>query len=111
MPGAGLLLTRSRVRTLQRSGDERLTASRSCRLVLFRRLVHHVLRIPVGPVLVAPADLLLMLAMCRLGTTERSGQAGHRAIDRECRCRAAGQANGDFLDEPAVAVRVGEREP
>jgi hypothetical protein len=82
---------------------------------LFRQLFagllrHHVRGVPVWPVFVALATgALFVLAVRGRRTPKRARQIVRR---REGRCRrvdAAGQARRDFLEQPAVAVRITER--
>ena len=72
-------------------------------------LAHHIIGVPVGPVVVVLADAFLMLAM---GSRPRASARG-REIGRGCECRlfrvdSSGQPRGDLLEQPAIAVGIME---
>ena len=69
---------------------------------------HHVLGVPVGPVLVRLAGARLVLAVRGRRAPQRLGQVGRGGV-RRVAGDAAGQAGRDLLQQPAVAVRVAER--
>src|SRR5215472_848888 len=94
-------------------GNPRSRSRRQVRAGLLRR---NVSGIPGGPVLVLarpvkqvrPPGALLVLDMGGLGPLERADQ-----IRGGCECRAggvdsAGQPSGDLLDQPHIAVGIGE---
>ena len=68
-------------------------------------LAHHVLRVPVRPVLVRLTRPRLVLAVRRRRAPQRLRQLAGVVV-RPSACRsAAGEARLDLLDQPAVAVR------
>src|SRR5271154_1591602 len=75
---------------------------------LFARLLtHHVLGIPRWPVGVGVPNLRFMLPMRHRGTNHCLCKVGRRC---KCRvaCDTAGKPLGNFLQQPAVAVRICE---
>jgi len=73
-------------------------------------LAHHVLGVPVGPVFVTlAAGALFVLAVCGRRTPKRARQIVRRRESRGRRVYATGQPRRDFLEQPAVAVRITER--
>src|SRR6267378_4318853 len=88
----------------------RSRSSRSLRRLFAGLLRHHVLGVPVGPVLVAlPPGALLVLAVGGLGTPKCARQIVHRSESRRRGVDATGHPRRDLLEHPAVAVRITER--
>src|SRR5580704_2662429 len=93
--------------------------STTCRLLqLWIRLLrqlrpgllrHHIFGVPVGPVRIGGADELLVLAVRDRGTAHCVRQIVPRREGRRRRVYAAGQARGDLLEQPAIAVGIFER--
>src|SRR5215467_5645854 len=98
---------------LRRSGQTRNRSRRQVRAGLLRR---HISGAPGGPVLVLarpvkqvrPPHALLVLGMGGLGPLERASQVGGGGECRRGGIDPAGQPGGDLLDQPRVAVGVGE---
>src|ERR1700730_11763970 len=72
-------------------------------------LRHHVLGVPVGPVRVRRANALLMLSVRHRRAPHRVRQVVRRSEARRRGIYDAGQPRRDFLEQPAVAVRIFER--
>src|SRR6266540_3471167 len=88
---------------------ERSRHSRSRGQFLAGLLAHHVVGVPVGPVRVCRADALLVLAVGGRRAPHRARQVACGAERSRGRVDAPGKPGGDFLEQPAVAVRVAER--
>src|SRR5256885_8818044 len=77
-----------------------------------RLLGRHVRGVPIGPVRVALAEALLVLAVGSLGTPHRARQVAYGAERRHTGVDAPGQSRCDLLQQPTVAVGIakgGER--
>ncbi len=73
-------------------------------------LRHHVLGVPVGPVRISRADALLMLTVGGRRAPHRARQVARRPKRRRGSVEAPrGKPGRDFLEQPAVAVRIAER--
>jgi len=72
-------------------------------------LRHHVRGVPVGPVRVALPGALFVLSVGGLRAPKRGRQIVRRRERRRRGVDATRQPRGDFLEQPAVAVRVAER--
>jgi hypothetical protein len=71
-------------------------------------LADDVLGIPVRPVHIMPACSFLMLAMRGGGAPQRGRELGCRGKGR-VGLDTTGKPRGNFLEQPAVAVRIAER--
>src|ERR1700692_4518427 len=94
---------------MPRRERHRSRRSRSLRQLFARLLRHHVGGVPVWPVRVALPGALLVLALGCPASPKRA-----RQIVRRCEgCRrvldATGKPRRDFLEQPAVPVRIAER--
>jgi len=69
-----------------------------------------VARVPLRPVRVLGADACLVLAVRGGGAAQGRGEVRGRGEGGDRRVKASGQPGGDLLQEPAVAVRVAERQ-
>ena len=85
----------------RRAGSRRQLAS--------RLLGHHVRGVPVRPVLVALTGPGFMLAMGSFRAPERAREVTRRRPRRRRGVDPSGQSRRDFLQLPAVAVRVAKR--
>jgi hypothetical protein len=83
--------------------------SHSFRQFLAGLLAHHVLGVPIWPVRVGLPDALLVLAVRGRGAPKCARQVVRRGKGRRRRVDATGQPLGDFLQQPAVAVGICER--
>src|SRR3954451_2889397 len=74
-------------------------------------LSKHVGGVPAGPVVVTYATVACLVFAVRCGCTLQCLlEVGNRCVCRRRGVEAAGQAFGDFLEQPLVAVRVAERD-
>ena len=74
--------------------------------MLFR---YHVGGVPIWPVLVALPGALFVLAVSGLCTSKRTRQVVCGCESRLCGVDAAWQPRRDFLEQPAVPVRIAKR--
>src|ERR1044071_2384092 len=74
-----------------------------------RLLSRHVFGVPIGPVGVALAEALFVLAVGSLGTPHRASQVICRAERSHASIDATGQSRRDFLQQPTVAIGIAER--
>ena len=72
-------------------------------------LRHHVPGVPVGPVRIGRPDALFVLAMGDRRAPHRVSKVARGVIRRRRRIDAPGQPGRDFLQQPAIAVRIAER--
>src|SRR5271167_1365521 len=72
-------------------------------------LRHHVLGVPVRPVLISLAESLLMLSVGSLRTPKRARQVACGAERSRSRVDAPRKPGRDLLQQPAVAVGITER--
>src|SRR6185369_3674193 len=72
-------------------------------------LRRHVLCVPIGPVGVALAEVLFVLAVGSLGTPHCARQVACGAERRYASVDATGQSRRDFLQQPTVAIGIAER--
>src|SRR5688572_27555551 len=104
-PASGSVRSTGRRRTAADDGD---AVAGLVRQRLAGLLIDDVLGVPLGPVHIVLAGPLLMLAVRSRCATERGRQISGRNEGRVCR-HAAREALGDFLEQPAIAVRIAER--
>jgi hypothetical protein len=100
--------SRSRASTSRRERC-RSRRSRSLRQLFAGLFRHHVRGIPVCPVHIVLSCALLVLAVGSLRTPKRARQIVRRCEGRRRRVNATGKPRRDFLEQPAVAVRIAER--
>src|SRR5580658_2452690 len=82
---------------------------RSTRKLFAGLLPHHVLGVPIGPILICCADALLVLAMSGGGAPKRARQVAC-GPERSCaRVDASGKSGRNLLEQPDVAVWIAER--
>ena len=97
--GAGRQITHA----AQPDGPRRLL-----RQLFARLLAHHVLGVPIWPVRVGLPDALLVLAVRGGGAPKCARQVIPRRKGRRRGVDTTGQPLRDFLQQPAVAVRICE---
>ncbi|MEY2538895.1 MAG: hypothetical protein QOG67_2635, partial [Verrucomicrobiota bacterium] len=81
---------------------------RLLRQLFARLLAHQVLGVPIWPVRVGLPDALLVLAVRGRGAPKCTRQVVRRRKSRRRGVDATGQPLRDFLQLPAVTVRIGE---
>src|SRR4029078_12615282 len=69
----------------------------------------HILCVPIGPVLVALAEALFVLAVSGLRTTHRFCQVACGAKRSHANVDAPGSWFRDFLSQPGVTIGIAER--
>ena len=104
----------TRISALHRWSRRRRSSGRSRRSHSFRPLLagllaHHVLGVPVWPVRVGLPCPRLVLPVGGRGAPKRARQIVRRREGRRRGVNATGQPRRDFLEQPAVAVRITER--
>src|SRR5919112_5345522 len=104
-PASGSVWSTGRRRTAADDGD---AVSSLLRQRLAGLLVDNVLGVPLGPVHIGLAGPLLVLAVRSRCATERGRESSSRSEGRAC-LHAPREALGDFLEQPAIAVRIAER--
>src|SRR6266436_9965050 len=85
------------------------TQKLSLRQLFAGLLAHHVLGVPVRPVRVGLPRPRLVLPVRGRRTPKRARQIVRRRKGRRRGVDATGQPRRDFLEQPAVAVRITER--
>src|SRR5207245_6843083 len=82
---------------------------RSLRQLRAGLLCDHVLGVPIRPVGVSLAAAFLVLAVSGLRTPKRAREIARRTEPRCCGVDATGKPRRDFLEWPAVPVRICDR--